>query len=218
MLPNGKVLVAGGAGVGVSYLSSTELYDVGLGFNASWQPQIASFTLPLPTNTCLTLAGSGFRGTSEGSGGNGCQDSATDYPAVQLRRLDNEQSLFLLATNWQTNSFTSAPVTGLPAGWAMATVFVNGIPSPSVLLRLDAMPLLPLYLSHAAVLPGGAFQLGFTNISALGFTVLATTNPALPLSKWTMLGNASEVAPGQYQFTHTQAATTPRCFYRVRSP
>ena len=29
------------------YLSSAELYDVGLGFSASWQPQIATFTSPL---------------------------------------------------------------------------------------------------------------------------------------------------------------------------
>ena len=95
MLPNGKVLVAGGYGIGGS-LASAELYDVGLGFDASWQPQIATFTSPLTNGGCLTLTGSRFRGVSGGSGGNGCQDSSADYPVVQLRRLDNEQTVFLL--------------------------------------------------------------------------------------------------------------------------
>ena len=36
LLPNGKLLVAGG--YGATYLSSAELYDVGLGFTNSWQP------------------------------------------------------------------------------------------------------------------------------------------------------------------------------------
>ena len=141
-----------------------------------------------------------------------------DYPVVQLRRLDNEQTLFLLSTNWQTNSFTSAPVSGLPPGWAMATMFVNGIPSTSSLLRLDAVPLPPICLTNAAKPSGGACQFTFTNTPGLGFTVLAATNPALPLSNWTVLGSATEVSPGQFQFTDPQATNTPQRFYRVRSP
>ena len=194
------------------------LFRSGLGFDASWQPQIDTFTSPLATNGCLTLTGSGFRGVSEGSGGNGSQDSPADYPAVQLRRLDNEQTLFLLSTNWSTNSFISAPVTGLPAGWTMATVFVNGIPSTSSLLRLDAVAMTPIRLNNATKLSGGACRFAFTNTSGLGFTVLAATNPALPLSSWTVLGSASEVSPGEYQFTDSQATNSPRRFYRVRSP
>ena len=208
-----------GAGRGeCAIIISTELYDVGLGFDASCQPQIAAFTSPLTTNGCLKLTGSGFRGVSEGSGGNGSQASSTDYPVVQLRRLDNEQTLFLLSTNWQTNSFTSAPLSGMPAGWAMATVFVNGIPSPSSLLRLDAVALPPIRLINVGKLCGGPCQFAFTNLPALGFTVLAATNPALPLSTWTVLGSATEVSPGHYQFTDPQATNTPCCFYRIRSP
>jgi hypothetical protein len=155
---------------------------------------------------------------SEGSGGNGCQDSSADYPLVQLRRLDNEQTLFLLPTNWQANSFTSAPVTNLPAGWVMATMFVNGIPSASSLLRLDAAAMPPISLINVAPVSGGACQLTFTNAPGLGFTVLAATNPSQALNAWTVVGSATEVSPGHYQFTDPQAATTPRCFYRVRSP
>jgi hypothetical protein len=220
LLANGKVLVAGGYDdiYGGIFLSGAELYDVGLGFNAAWQPQIATFTCPLATNSCLTLTGSGFRGISEASGGNGCQDSAADYPVVQLRRLDNEQTLFLLCTNWQTNSFTSAPVTDLPAGWVMATMFVNGIPSTGSLLRLDAVVMPPICLTNAALSSGGGCQFTFTNTPGLGFTVLAATNPALALTNWTVVGSATEVSPGQFQFTDSQATNTPQRFYRVRSP
>jgi hypothetical protein len=108
-------------------------------------------------------------------------------------------------------------VTGLSAGWAMATVFVNGIPSQSTLLRLDAVPM-PFCLIPVTWPSGGACQFSFVNTPGLGFIVLATTNLALPSSSWTVLGGATEVAPGQYQFSDLQAAGNPRRFYRVRSP
>jgi alpha-tubulin suppressor-like RCC1 family protein len=135
LLPNGKVLVAGGFDGG-RFLASAELYDVGLGFSQSWQPQIATFTSPLSLGGSLALTGSGFRGVSEGSGGN-TQDSPADYPVVQLRSVESGQTLFLLPTSWSTNSFTSAPVSEFPIGYALVTMFVNGIPGTSGILRVD---------------------------------------------------------------------------------
>jgi uncharacterized delta-60 repeat protein len=132
LLPNGKVLLAGG---GDSGRYTSELYDAGLAFNASWQPQIATFTAPLVLGGSLAVTGSGFRGVSEGSGGNGTQDSATDYPVVQLRSIGSEQTAFLLATQWSATSYLSTPVNGLPVGCTLATVFVNGIPSASSILQ-----------------------------------------------------------------------------------
>jgi hypothetical protein len=217
LLPNGQLLAAGGWSGSNGDLASAEIYDVGLGFNAAWQPHVASITSPLTNNGCLKLTGSQFRGVSEASCGN-TQDSASDYPLVQLRSLGNEQTLFVLCTNWSTNSFTSAPVTGLPAGWAMATMFVNGIPGTSSLLRLDAVAMPPLRLTTAAKPSGSAFQCTFTNLPGLGFTVLAATNAALPSSSWTTLGGVTEVSPGQFQFTDPQATNTPQRFYRVSSP
>jgi hypothetical protein len=55
-------------------------------------------------------------------------------------------------------------------------------------------------------------------VAGLGFTVLATTNLALPLSNWTVLGAPVEGPSGQYQFTDTQATNTAIRFYRVSSP
>jgi len=68
------------------------------------------------------------------------------------------------------------------------------------------------------MLDNGSFQLAFTNTPGAFLGVLATTNLTLPLSNWTMLGAATEVSPGQFQFTDPQATNTPQRFYRVRSP
>ena len=130
LLPNGKVLVAGGAGSSGN-LSSTELFDVGLGFNSAWQPLITTASSPLTVGSKLILTGSRFQGISQASGGN-TRDSSTNYPVVQLLRLDNSQVDFLPANPaacWSNTSFTSTQVSNFPPGPALATVFTNGIPS-----------------------------------------------------------------------------------------
>ena len=133
LLPDGMVVVAGNVD---SPFYSAVLFDTGLGFYPSWQPQIATVTSPLFLTGNLTLTGSRFRGISEGSGGNGSQDSPADFPLLQIRSIESGQTMFLLSTNWSTNSFDSASVTNFPPGYALATVFVNGIPSPAGFLDL----------------------------------------------------------------------------------
>jgi hypothetical protein len=64
----------------------------------------------------------------------------------------------------------------------------------------------------------GSFQITFTNTLGALFTACTTTNPALSLSNWMVLGVAMELPPGQYQFTDTQATNRSRSFYRVSSP
>jgi hypothetical protein len=192
------------------------LYDVGLGFTYSLQPQIATITSPLNLGGSLVITGSQFRGVSEGSSGN-TQDSSADYPLVQLRRLDNEQTMFLLTTNWSTNSFTSLPVWNFPPGPALATVFVNGIQSTSSVVNISVpVPIAPT-LTSAAKLTNG-FQFAFTNNVGALFGVLATTNVALPATNWTALGGVVEISPGQFQFTDPQATNGSQRFYRVFAP
>jgi hypothetical protein len=212
LLPNGMVLVAGGYNASGS-LTSAELYNIGLGFSSSWQPQIASVASLLSPGGSLVLTGSQFRGISEGSGGNGTQDSPADFPVLQLRRLDNEQTVFLLTTNWSANSVTSAPVTNFPPGYALVTVFVNGIPSTAGILFNG-----PYILFGPAMLPSGGFQFTFGNTPGLTFTPLATTDLSLPLSNWTALGGMTEISPGQFQFTDPLATNGALRFYTVRSP
>jgi hypothetical protein len=317
LLPDGKVLVSGGA-TGLGPLASAELYDVGLNFTNSWQPQITSVNSPLADGGNLTLTGSKFRGIAGASSGHG-QDSATDYPLVQLRSLENEQTAFLLPASWSTNSFTSVPVTNFPPSHVMVTVFVNGVPSASSIVRIEATPSATAPQAttlaatsigvsnatlNATVNPGGAvttayfqyglttnygsvtttsnlvagqtnvnvsiavsgltpgtphhfrvvatnsagtnagvnltfatafptatppklmnlalvgdtFQFSFTNTPAAPFSVLSTTNVALPLTNWTLRGSVMEISPGQFQFTDSQATGTAQRFYLVRSP
>jgi len=134
LLPTGKVLVTGGY-FGNGNTNRAELYDVGLGFSNSWRPQITAISSPINLGGNLVITGAQFRGLSGGSSGSS-QDSPTDYPLVQLRSLESQWTRFVSPTNWTTNSLISAPVTGLSAGWAMATVFVNGIPGQSALVSL----------------------------------------------------------------------------------
>jgi hypothetical protein len=64
---------------------------------------------------------------------------------------------------------------------------------------------------------GGAFQFAFNNTPFSAFTVLAANDLSLP-QRWTVLGPATEIGPGQFQFTDPQATNNPQNFYRVRSP
>lgn len=136
LLHSGKVLVAGGTNG--NDLSSAELYDPG-GLS---QPLLTTVSPSiLHSGTELTASGSRFKGISEASGGNGAQNSSSNYPLVQLLSLTNEQTLFLpvdAMTGWSNTSFTSTPITlmtssssGFPIGHALVTVFTNGLPSQS---------------------------------------------------------------------------------------
>ena len=198
--------------------SSAEAYDVGLGFNSSWRPQITSGTPPLILGNGVTLTGSRFRGISEGSGGNSAQDSPGDYPLMQLRGIESGQTLFLLPTSWSTNSYSSAPVTGFPCGLALVTAFVNGIPGTGAVLQVSGpVPTAP-WLTGVRNRTNGSFQINFTGTIGALFTTLVTTNLSLPLNNWTKLGGVTEISPGEFQFIDLQATNNPRRFYRIRSP
>ena len=198
LLPNGKVLVAGG--LGASPLGSAELYDVGLGFLPAWQPQIATASSFLTPGNKLNLTGSRFQGISQASSGT-VQDSSTNYPVVQLRRLENEQVTYLPvdpASGWSDSSFTSAPVTGFPFGPALVTIFTNGIPSDAryLLVTAAATPTLSTQasagttagnpISDAAMLSGGLnptgtimFRLYGPNDATCGGAVVFSSNKSV---------------------------------------
>jgi hypothetical protein len=84
-------------------------------------------------------------------------------------------------------------------------------------MRVSAAPP-PIVLAQAFWLANGTFQFGFTNVPGGAYSVLAATNPALPLASWVSLGAPTEVAPGEYQFTDLQATNHAARYYRVRSP
>jgi hypothetical protein len=215
LLPNGKVLIVGGNG-STAATNSVELFDVGLNFTAASQPRIASLTSPLSLGSALAISGSGFRGLGGNMSGTP-QNSSSDYPVLQLRSLDSERTLFVPPANWTTNSFLSAPVSGFPPGYALATVFVNGIPSTGSVLNVSVPIPTPVTLTGAKKLTNNWFQFSFTNTSGAMFAALAATNPALPSSNWTILGSVPETSPGKFQFTDPQATNNPQRLYRTRT-
>ena len=76
----------------------------------------------------------------------------------------------------------------------------------------------PSALTAVQMLGNGVLQFGLTNIQTASRTVLSTTNLALPISNWTVVGTATNTAPGQFQFTSQPTTNDPQRFYRVRSP
>ena len=65
--------------------------------------------------------------------------------------------------------------------------------------------------------PGGVLNFAFTSISNGDFTILTSTNLALPAHQWEILGTPSQMLPGSYNFTDSITTNKAR-FYRVVSP
>jgi hypothetical protein len=165
----------------------------------------------------LSVAGSQFCGVSEGSSGNG-QNSSTDYPVLQLRSLESALTTYLLATDWSTNSLASVPLWNFPPGYALATIFVNGIQSTSAVINVSVpIPTTPI-ITDETVQSNGWFQCNFTNSIGALFGMLAATNVSLPLSNWTALGGISEISPGQFKFVDPQTTNATKRFYRLYTP
>jgi hypothetical protein len=75
----------------------------------------------------------------------------------------------------------------------------------------------PPTLTNVQKLADGSFRFSFTNNPGAGFSALVSTNPALPLTNWTTMGGVAEISSGYFQFTDTYATNYPRRFYRLRS-
>jgi hypothetical protein len=103
--------------------------------------------------------------------------------------------------------YDKPPVTG--GDWGPIFMADNMIVTP-------APP--PIVLVNAAMPVAGTFQFDFTNAPGASFTVLASPDPTLSGTNWTALGAATEMSPGQYQFTDLQATNHAQRFYRVSSP
>jgi hypothetical protein len=150
LLLNGQVLVSGGSNNGgAGNLNNVEVYDRDLGFEEVWRPTVSVLSPWLITGNPLTFTGAGLRGygLAEASGG-GTYSSASSVPLVQIRRLDNEQWLWVTPGAFTATSYTSLPVTDMAKGPALVTVFVNGIPSISkgIVLKDYVYAFLPVVL------------------------------------------------------------------------
>jgi uncharacterized delta-60 repeat protein len=135
-------------------------------------------------------------------------------------------------TNWSPLGWGSR----ISGGWALTNLSIP----PSGLVRASALvpgganngssffagaviPLPPVAnpsprLTDLLVLGDGSFRFGFTAAIGSSFTARATTNLSLASSNCLLLGPATEISPGQFQFTDTAATNLPVRFYQIRSP
>jgi Kelch motif/Divergent InlB B-repeat domain/Galactose oxidase, central domain len=141
LLADGRVLIIGGENAS-GYLASAATYEPNPGISPAWRPILNAVTTPLAIGQELTASGSGWRGYNytETSYG-GTNNSATNFPLVQLYRLDNAQTIWLTTRNFSETALTSLPLTSFTPGPALATVYVNAIPSQSKLIQVVLLQL-----------------------------------------------------------------------------
>lgn len=111
--------------------------------------------------------------------------------------------------------------TTIPGDYVVRCFGLNpfgGLSTPLTRTITVTAPPAPSLLTGMITLGNGARQFNFTNATPTSFTVLAATNVTLPTSQWTILGTATQISPGAYQFTDSQATNFPQRFYQVRSP
>ena len=84
--------------------------------------------------------------------------------------------------------------------------------------RIAGTALVPLLLINYSRLSAGQFQFDFTNAAHQSVTVLVSSNPAAPLSNWSVLGPPALVTGDLYRFIDSAATNQPQRFYRLRSP
>jgi N-acetylneuraminic acid mutarotase len=206
LLANGQILVAGGSDTNGNALASTELFNPANGTWTEANPMNVarySHTATLLPNGEVLVAG--------GQGVGGYLSSVELY-------------------NPASNTWTTVGVHILPtptSGSETATSFPDGhVLMAGGVNNTNVVATAELYVAQAnpppfsisAVIVAGACQLTFTNTPGQSFGVLASTNLNAGAASWTFLDDATEFAPGQYQFIDTQAAAFPQHFYRVSWP
>jgi len=201
LLPNGKVLVAGG--YGVDYLSSAEVYNP---TNGTWTIT-GGLTNARSDHTATLLPGGKVLAVG-GSGPNPLASAEMYDQATGTWTLTNS---LMTARYFHTATLLSNGLLLIAGGYGSTNVLAS-----AELFDPAASPGM-VFLMNAKQLPGGAFQFGFAGKPGVTNTILIMTNPSAPLSNWTALGVAAETAAGQFQFTDPQATNNARRFYRIRS-
>jgi sugar lactone lactonase YvrE len=113
-----------------------------------------------------------------------------------------------------TNGVVSFSVAANPG--VGRTAHINMLGQSILITQVHLGP--PQILSVVPVQGNGVLQLAFGNNSTASFTVLSATNAFLPLSNWTVVGEASNTAPGLFQFTSQPTTNDVQRYFRVRSP
>jgi hypothetical protein len=216
LLPNGKVLAAGGSnftndnsgGNPVdSVLASAEIFDPATGL---WTPT-GSLNFARESHTASLLP----NGKVLAAGGD----------SFFLGQFPTTAELYDPATGkWvPTLPLVSGRTEHIAAVLANGKVLVAGgfnnsdVGATAELFDPASVVAGPVRLELAGRQMPGLIQFNFRNTPGLGFTVLSAPSPNTPAANWTNLGEAAEISPGHYQFTDGTIAP-PQRFYRVRLP
>ena len=171
LLPSGKVLVVGGASSSVP-LATAELFSEALPPQESWRPVLSLITNPVGQASAFSATGSNFtrsHGNGPEASGGGTQSSPTNYPLVQLRRIDNGESVLLPLdplSGFTSTGFMSSSAWSLNPGPAYATVFVNGIPSVSKALVVTCGVIISSHPANQTVSVGSVATFSVTATAA----------------------------------------------------
>lgn len=141
LLPSGRILVL--YGYASNWTPFAEYYDPGLAPDPSRQPQLYSADLLSEGHGTLRASGSGFRPLMGGNGGGA--GAASNFPLLQVQRIDNGQVRFVradAAMPFSGTQFNGRPLelADFPAGPVQVRAWVNGIPSAAVDATVASAP------------------------------------------------------------------------------
>jgi hypothetical protein len=170
--------------------------------------------------------------TLPNTAGNGGQAGTTSGIAVQTGvNLTSGNPLLAPLGHYGGPTPTMPPLPGSPAidGCTNGTTFTTdqrGYPrsigrAPDIgAVEGVHNPAGPGKLMNVTKLGNGSVSFTLTNYSDMSFTVLASTNLALPFSQWSNLGTMVEspLGSGQYPFIDLNATNYSQRFYDVASP
>ncbi|MFO0597141.1 MAG: kelch repeat-containing protein [Myxococcaceae bacterium] len=128
VVPDGRVLVVGGAGLP----SSIELYEEGRTPTAAWRPTLTS-PGTVVAGARVRLVGAGLTGRVEGSGG-GTLSSPTNYPFVTFESPGGDRVQLAVAAWTATSVDVDVPAVLIGQGWLRVTV--GAIASVAVPVRV----------------------------------------------------------------------------------
>jgi autotransporter-associated beta strand protein len=194
------------------------IYDLGAVYNLQttriWNYNETGYTKFGDSSILLSTSADGENFTRFGTinpaqGGGTSAEPAQDFAtAVSGVRYVKMQIL----TNWDGAIFWSSITGGSSAGTTdnrsisgLSEVRFVGIPA-------SAQPV----ISGGASLGGGQFKLTFSGPSNQNYSVLSSTNLALPLPSWTLLTSGT-FGDSPVNYTNTTATNTSQ-FYIIRSP
>jgi len=208
LLPAGQVLVAGGSGPDGHAISSAELFDPA---TQTWTATATPLNMARGEHTAillpdgLVLVAGGYSNSEYV----GAVSSAETYnPATGIWTLTNQMSS-------PRGDFTATTLTNgdvlVAGGYADVGTFLAAT-------ELYGPNSTTLNLNGTMLEPSGAFQLGFAAFPHSVNTLLSSTSLAQPPPDWVELGTPSELSPGLFFFTDTEATNSPARYYRVRSP